>query len=268
MYLLQTSIETENLTEIILAGGIIIVLLAVAFLIFVVFARNRQNKLSVEQDTMKNEFEQQLFQSQIEVQEYTSNALSKELHDNVGQLLNTAKMLIGLTGREMDKIPDKLKTAEETIAQAINELRSLSKSLDKEWLSHFSFIKNIEQEVIRLNTSQRTQLKVTYNQSLLSMHPDEQIMLFRIVQEALQNAIKHGLASAINMQINTTATELEVTIQDNGIGFNQLNNIQIGLGLKNMKHRTKVLGGKLQIHSQPGTGTTILITLPLNKEFL
>ena len=211
---------------------------------------------------LESAFQQQLLQSQIEVQENTSNALSKELHDNVGQLLTTTKMLMGLSERELEHIPDTLITAQETIGKAINELRSLSKSLDNDWLSRFSFIENLEQETIRINASGNTQLHISVNVQELSFNADEQIMVFRIVQESIQNALKHAKASRINILVNQTKGLLQVCINDNGAGFSETKTNNNGLGITNMKHRATILGGKLMIESEPGAGTNIIMEIP------
>lgn len=215
---------------------------------------------------METAFDNQLLQSQIEVQEQTSSALGKELHDNVGQLLNTAKMLIGLSEREIGFVPDSLKTAQRTIADAINELRSLSKSLDKDWLSRFSFLENMEQEAARINASQNIHLSIQSNEKTLPISSDKQIMLFRIVQEAMQNAIKHGAATNIHLKLVTIENVLHISVSDNGKGFIEKENKNNGMGLANIKYRVTVLGGKLNIHSQTGDGTNITIELPANKD--
>ena len=218
---------------------------------------------------MENTFQDQLLQSRIEVQEQTTSTLSKELHDNVGQLLTTTKMLMGLSERELTHIPDTIKTAQETLGKAINELRTLSKSLDKEWLSQFNFLENLQQEAARINTGHTVQVQVTKPfDNKLPLNADEQIILFRIVQEALQNAIKHAGASQINIDIETSGTLLQVLIKDNGNGFSETEIKNNGMGLANMKHRAKILGGTFNIESQKEKGTCIKIELPVKKNTL
>ena len=99
--------------------------LVAAFLVsYLLYFNKRKAKLIDEKNKLAEDFEQQLLKSQVEVQETTYNVLSKELHDNVGQLLSTAKMLLGLTERSLDKIPDTLVTANATLGKAIQELRT------------------------------------------------------------------------------------------------------------------------------------------------
>ncbi len=210
---------------------------------------------------MASAFNQQLLQSQMEVQEATLLALSKELHDNIGQLLSTTKMLIGITERSIAQPPDTLKTANETLGKAIAELRSLSKSMDKEWLEQFNLLENLQAEVNRINIADSVKLHFNHPDTIF-LKPDEQVILFRIIQEAVQNALKHAEAKNIFVSIETNNDILCVQIKDDGRGFSE-KKLNTGLGLKNLKQRTKILGGKIHWSSAPDKGCTVSIDLPV-----
>jgi signal transduction histidine kinase len=212
---------------------------------------------------MQSNFEKTLLQSQIEVQEATFSALGKELHDNVGQLLSSTKMLLGVTERSLTTPPDTLITAQETLARAINELRSLSRSLTKEWLEQFNLIENLQAEVARNNSANDLQIFLSTPQ-ILSVSPDKQIILFRIIQEALQNAIKHASAKNIAITITEDNTAITTIIKDDGSGFDTNDDIK-GMGLMNMKQRTQLLDGSITWQSNADEGTVINITLPVNE---
>ncbi len=245
------------------------ILCTVLFFIFTVFSisyllifRKKRKKHHEEIDTFKKEFQRQLLQSQIEVQEYTYNALSKELHDNVGQLLSTSRMLLGLTERNMSNPPDTLLTAYATLGDAISELRSLSKSLNREWLEQFSFTDNLATEITRINNTGVLRIAATFkDQCTLPLRSEEQIILFRIVQEAIQNAIKHAQAHNILINIKGDGQAVYIHIDDDGKGFSPSAKLT-GMGLLNMKHRTTLLGGDIQWHTLPNTGTSVQIVIP------
>jgi len=226
--------------------------------------RQKVKRIETEKKMMQQDFEQQLLQAQMEVQEATFSALGKELHDNVGQLLSSTKMLLGITQRNLSTIPDTLTTAEETLGKAIQELRSLSKTLSKEWLEQFSFIENLQTEALRINATDHLQVSFEHSNTLLPLATNEQIILFRIVQEALQNAIKHAAAKQINIRMSVDNTSLSIIIKDNGNGFDLSTTIP-GVGFINMNHRTKVLGGDVQWETAPGKGTTVSIQLPVKN---
>jgi signal transduction histidine kinase len=210
---------------------------------------------------LQREYEQQLVQSQLEVREATFSELGKELHDNVGQLLNSTKLLIGITQRNIPDAPDTLFTADETLAKAIQELRALSKSLNKEWLQQFNFLENLQTEIERINSSNTIKIHFNHPQKI-PFNADEQVILFRIVQESVQNIMKHAEANIINIEIKEDASFLQIIINDNGLGFEK-NNIGIhGIGMLNMKHRTELLGGKINWESSM-KGTKVTIQLPI-----
>ncbi|OIR13094.1 sensor histidine kinase LiaS [mine drainage metagenome] len=244
--------------------SVFLILIVSFIIIFIIFYQKRQVTHFFEIKTMQQDFENNLLQSRIETQDETLNQLSKELHDNVGQLLNSAKLLIGITQRKLKEPPDTLAVANETLGTAINEMRSLSKSLNKEWLQQFNFIENLETEIKRINASQVLQISFLYD-DYLPLQTDAQIILFRIVQEALQNAIKHSGAKNIHIVLKEENASFFVTITDDGKGFKDAEKQTSGIGIMNMQHRTKLLGGTIEWLSS-NKGTTIKIQLPVKKD--
>lgn len=231
-------------------------------IIFLIFIFSKKSQLhQKEKEILNANFDRAILQSQLETQEDTFASLGKELHDNVGQLLNSAKLLIGVTQRKFKDAPDTLAIADETLGTAIQELRSLSKSLNKEWLAQFDFIENLKTEINRINVSDSLQIEYS---PIAKLHfpVDEQIILFRIVQEALQNAIKHAIASKIRISVIENGEWLSVILEDNGKGFGEVK--QTGVGLLNMQQRTKLLGGTIQWQSS-NNGTTVSIQLPVKS---
>jgi signal transduction histidine kinase len=242
---------------------VLFLLLTLFNVALVFFYQKRRHQHVREMHTLKKTYEQTLLQSQIEVQEATFSALGKELHDNVGQLLSSTKMLLGVTERSLPTAPDTLITAQETLARAINELRSLSRSLTKEWLEQFNLIDNLQAEVARNNSANDLQIFLSSPQTL-PVSPDKQIILFRIIQEALQNAIKHASPKNISICITEDNTAITTIIKDDGTGFEATEDMK-GMGLMNMKQRTQLLNGSISWQSSPNEGTVINIVLPVNE---
>lgn len=258
--------ETIKILKVVIAGTVLL-LLVIGFMVsFIIIHRKRRNQFIREKLTMEKELTQQLLQSRIEVQEETFQQIGKELHDNVGQLLSTSRMLIGLTERELKNPPDTLLTANATLGQAINEIRSLAKSLDKEWLERFSFSENIQMAIDRINAGEVIKASYREEEPLL-LRNDEQIILFRIVQEAIQNAVKHANPDHISILIQKEGNNYNIRIKDNGRGFDAAM-VKRGMGLSNMEHRIHLLGGSISFQSSLGTGTEVAIYFPLqiNKQ--
>lgn len=253
----------ELILAVIIGTIVFFILAAFSISYFLIYKRKRKEH-QMEISEFKKQFASQLLQSQVEVQEQTFQQIGKELHDNVGQLLSTSRMLLGLTERNLSNPPDTLLTANATLGQAINELRSLSKSLDKEWLEQFSFTDNLQTEISRINAGNGV-LAEFMTVDALPLASDEQIILFRIVQEAIQNAIKHGQPENMLIQIKLEENNFCITISDDGTGFTPRETGN-GMGMSNMKHRTSLLGGSITWNSIPGQGTTVCIFLPIKKE--
>lgn len=248
---------------IVILGASIFLFLITLFIVVLLMAYKRRDHKHVREKTqLKEDFNNQLLRSQIEMQEQTFSHIGKELHDNVGQLLSTSRMLIGLAERSLPAPPDTLLTANATIGQAINELRSLSKSLDKEWLSQFNLLENLKTEVLRVNAGSTVSAHLHVH-SETYLPSAKQIILFRIVQEAIQNAIKHSNCGIIDIYFYQKGTHAEITVADNGTGMAE--NERKGMGLKNMEHRAYLLGGTIQCLSAE-SGTRIIISIPQSPE--
>ena len=252
---------SENIS--IILGASSLLLLITLFIVMLVMAYlKRDLKHLKEKEMMEADFEKQLLQSQLETQEETLNQLSIEIHDNIGQLLNSTKLLIGITQRSLAESPDTLFMADETLAKAIQELRSLSKSLNREWLQQFNFIENLEAEINRINAAKSLQIHL-FRPGALSLKAGEQIILFRIVQEILQNSIKHAQAKNIEINIKEDSRQLCIYIADDGTGFDEAT-VAKSVGILNIKHRTRLLGGTVEWGSSNSNGTGVTIQLPVN----
>jgi len=212
---------------------------------------------------LQNDMQKEILQTQLETQEYTFRQVAGELHDNVGQLLSSVKMLLGITERGLPEPPETLRIAMATVGQAIGELRSFSKSLNPEWLNQFDLMENIRNEVNRLSASGQIQGEVETNIAVLPITAQEQVMLFRVLQEAMQNAIKHSEATNIRISVRGDGGDITLMVEDDGKGFDPEASETKGIGMMNMLHRIGLLKGN--IHWAPGSvsGTRVTICLPL-----
>jgi signal transduction histidine kinase len=258
----ESSAKNSLIPTMLTVGGILVGLFALSFLILFVIARQRQNSMHLLQAAREQEFSKQLLQVQIEIQEQTFVTLAQELHDNIGQLLGSAKMLIGITERNINPVPETLIAASESVGNAIAELRSLSKSLNKEWLSHFSLVENMQLEADRINSSGKIHVTILKEDELLPLQSDKQLMLFRIVQEALTNSVRHSMGKNILIQIRNNESDLTLTVADDGVGFDQGSAKLSGVGMIHLQQRVAILGGTVQVTSQRNHGTTIMIAIP------
>lgn len=243
--------------------SLLVIVMGLVVVAAVISYKKKQDAYLHQLKLMKEDFEKQLMWSQIEMQEQAFAHLGQELHDDIGQLLSSTKLLINVTQRSMTEVPDTLQIAENTLSTAIQHLRALSKSFSRQWLDQFSLIENLKAEVDRINSSREIKITFAHELMILPLQAEPQIILFRIIQEAIQNCIKHARPQVIDISIRADAQQLILIIADDGSGFDKAGMSEIGMGIRNMQHRTNLLGGEIRWEVTTAGGTAVLITLPL-----
>jgi signal transduction histidine kinase len=249
-----------SIDVIVMFGSLLVLLLCLLIILFVMEFRRRQINYNKEKELMNAHFEQTLLRSQIEVQEATFSTLGKELHDNIGQLLSTAKMMLSITQQQVADAPAALHSAYDTVGKALIEVRSLSKMLNKEWLQQFNLIDNLLAEATHINASGIVGVHLSSGHPM-SLTTDKQIILFRIIQEAIQNAIKHASAKNIYIKIDTQNDFHTITVKDDGVGFDITVKSE-GVGILNMKQRVTMLGGTIEWQTSD-EGCSVVIHVPV-----
>ena len=227
----------------------------------------RKRKHIEETQLIKSQFSQTLLQSQLEIQEQTLKTISQEIHDNIGQALSLAKLNLNTMSIEnTEQLLQKINNSKELVSKAIVDLRDLSRSLDTDYVADMGLQKAIEYELELIDKSAviETQMKVAG--PLFRFDKQKELILFRIVQEILNNIIKHAQAKKINVVMNYREDKLEMLLKDDGNGFdmdpkNDDSNRSTGLGLRNMHNRAKLIGADFIINSRLTKGTEIKIIL-------
>ncbi|MFT4154609.1 sensor histidine kinase [Parafilimonas sp.] len=250
----------------IIIATIVLLLAGVFIFILVAYFNGRKKRYIQEKQLMQLSFNEQLLKAQLETQEHAFNQVSQELHDNIGQLLSSTKMLLNIAGMEIQTVPDTFKTAEQSLARAIQDLRTLSKSLNTDWIRQFDFIENLNWEKERLNAARNISVRISSDYEKLPVEAEAQVMLFRVVQEAVQNTLKHANATAIDIHIKKEGDMIQLTVNDNGTGFDITATKNKSLGIRNMAHRVKLLQGNIHWLNREEKGTAVIIQIPLDKE--
>ena len=202
-------------------------------------------------------FQQALLKAQLEMQDHTFNAVSQEIHDNVGQILSLAKLnLTILTFQDQQNAT--LNTVKELVTNSITELRDLGAGYHADKLVEEGLIVAIKHQ---MNLLSKTGMFTTVFESELQTVPVEKskiVFLYRMVQEALNNIVKHACATQIIMKIYKKEEEINIEIQDNGKGFQRSDaDFKPGIGLKSIQQRASMIGARADINSEPGIGTCV-----------
>jgi two-component system, NarL family, sensor kinase len=216
----------------------------------------------------RENLQQELLRTQLEIQEQTLKNISQEIHDNIGQVLSLAKLNLNrMDPSKPNDLEEKIKDSKNLVGKAIQDLRDLSKTLNTDNIESIGLLKAIgyELDMIGKTGSHQTDLKTKGN--IIRLDAQKELILFRIVQEVLNNILKHADAGNISVQANYESRQLELVIDDDGNGFdlNPLNdpdNQAAGLGIRNMHNRAKMIGADFSISSTLGEGTKVKLIAP------
>ena len=247
-----------------LLGTTLLFVLSAVIIIAIISYNKKQKKLLLEKQQMQIKFDQALLQTQIEIQEQTLKNISQEIHDNIGQVLSLAKLNLATFAYMPDAATQtKVDDAKQLIGKALHDLRDLSRSLHGDRIAELGLHASIGGELkIMQNTGQfTTGLQISGNP--YKLEPQKEMVLFRMVQEALNNAIKHSKAKKIEVQLQYEPALFRLSVTDNGIGFNPatLQLAEKGIGLKNMQNRAELIGAIFLLQSNAVDGTRITIEL-------
>jgi len=254
-------------TEFVIFFIVISVLLILALVVFISLIiyryQQKQNIYFKDIEALKTSHQNTLLQSQLEIQEQTFQHISREIHDNIGQKLTLAKLHLNtLNYTNTDKTIEQVNDSVNIISEAINDLSDLSHSMSSEIILNNGLIKALEFEVAQLAKSKIYKISFTAGGEPIFMDAHAELVLFRIVQETLNNIIKHAAASQISIDLHYDKTLLTMQVNDNGRGF-KVNEAVTGTGLQNIKKRAAALKGCLHINSKINDGTQIKIEIPL-----
>jgi len=253
----------DQLVFTIIAVIFILLFLGVLFLVMLFYYNHKKGQMSKEKQLMRATFDKQLLESKLEIQEQTFDIISQEIHDNVGQILSLAKVQLSILEQRQAMDGDLLVNVKENISQALTELRDIAKSLSSDRVQRLSLQENIQQEIRRINRSGFIQVNADVQGTEKTIPDQHKMIAFRIVQEGLQNIIKHAGASEVKVSILYLENNMHITLTDNGIGFDPETELKKrdGLGLQNILRRAELVGGKAEIMSKPGEGTTLQIQM-------
>jgi hypothetical protein len=246
--------------------GVLLIVTTLVVIFFIVFQK-RKNKLLLDKIRQQQAFDEEIAQTQTEIQEQTLKHIGWELHDNVGQLLAYASMQLNMLS---SKIPEDMKSTldltTDSIKESLKEVRSLSKSLNNDVILNIGFEKSIANELDRLKRMKfaSTELQIKGENKPL-INKKHEIILFRILQEFFSNSVKYSEAQNLKVELDYLKDELIILASDDGKGFDVETAIK-GSGLINMKSRAELINAKFDLFSKPNEGVKLTITYPLVAE--
>jgi signal transduction histidine kinase len=240
------------------AASLFVLLFVIAAVMLFRIYLKRKNKLLLEKEMMNIQFEQTLLQSKLEIQEQTFADISREIHDNIGQVLSLARINLNTIQSENDAA--KIDLVDELMGKALLDLRTLSHSLDTDLIRNKGWVPPVTKLLLDLQKTGKYSTTCLIADDLPRLGSDKPIILFRMIQEMINNIIKHASASHIDFTASAENGRLLIRLEDNGKGFNRTA-VAAGSGLRNLESRAKMINADLEIKSEETRGTCIIVSI-------
>ena len=232
--------------------------------------RNQYQELLQRLESSQSEF-QRLARSVYRVQEDERRRIARELHDGIGQNLTALKHQLAMIDSQLDPaqqpLRERLSASIALCAQTLEDTRQLSRLLRPQVLDDLGLEAALRWLARSIETTGNLRVELGI-ENLPPMDADLQTLLFRIAQEALANVVRHARASDVLLRLVTRAGRVQLTVWDNGIGFEpaaaaRASSAGQSAGLAGMRERARLYGGEVQIESGVETGTWLRATLPV-----
>lgn len=261
---------SDEVVIVVVAGSVLMLMLATFVATFFFLYQRRSFRYQQDLQKMQEAYQQELLRSQLEMQEQTLQTLGRELHDNLGQVLSLVKINLNTLTDALDQpASEKLLRTRDLVNRAIADVRGLSKSLNAENRLAAGLAVAIDQELDAARKTGVVETTLDVRGVEQRLDPRQELILFRIVQEVLNNALKHAQAKNIAVSLDYSEGALNLTVADDGVGFNPDQLLPPigggrGSGLSNIRHRARLLGGEALIRSAAGLGTTTALSIPIS----
>lgn len=273
MIFLQIQPEmTKGINYLLLFGTLGMVSLTLGIVFFVIFHQRKVNRFNAELKRLEDEKQQTLLNASIKFQEEERNRIAADLHDDVGPQLATARLYLNenLINLEPAQQLQSIFSAKQIIDDAIQLIRNISHSMMPPTLKNFGLESAISDLFQKINGSGTLNASVRFHDYRTRLKLDQELLIFRVVQELVNNIMKHSGAGFIHLTQNTTATHSYFRLHHDGKGivqtdFERLSHNAAGLGLKNIASRIKVLNGRILFEIDPSQ-TYYKVTIEIPKE--
>jgi signal transduction histidine kinase len=257
--------SSSEFSNTVILATILILALAGFIILNLILYYYKRRKHYLEQAQLKEDFKDTLLQSQLEIQEQTFKRISHELHDNLGLVASLVKINLNTIDlNDTIHAADRLEDSKQLLRQLITDLKSLAVSLNSDNISKVGLFKTVESDVERLNKLGIFQVTLALYCDTSHLNSDQEIIIYRMVQEMINNVIKHSSAKNVSITMAVENNLFKLTLIDDGVGFDkEIQKAGAGSGLTNLERRAKYLNAVINIRSNLGTGTQISIELPL-----
>lgn len=256
--------------NILITGGITIatILVVTTSVCFFLYQKKYYRQM-LERDKRLAQFQQELLKAQLEIQEQTLKNISKEIHDNIGQVLSLAKLNLNTMYISNQEATDKISSSKDLVGKAILDLRGLLRNLRSDNIENIGLYRAIEYELEQIKKTDLYQTQLQMEGDLPHLDAQKELILFRIVQEALHYIARSGPIENIKVLLKNSEHDLEVIINSDGANdeqaiYRKKNGAGTDKGYCKMRRRAKIINVDFSLKREK-QGTELKLVLPLNE---
>ena len=223
------------------------------------------NKLEQSLNNERIKKQKELTNATIEGQEKERTEIGRELHDNINQLITATKLYLDVAATQPTMKDEMIKRSIENLSKCMEEIRRLSSALVPPSIGINSFSDIIQDliEPVKLATETNIMYEVK-DVNNMQLTKDQLLNVYRIIQEHLNNILKHAKANNVLINVKHVNDQIDITIKDDGQGFD-VRAKRKGIGFKNIQSRAELLNGKMDVISRPGAGCLLVVSFPVKQ---
>jgi two-component system NarL family sensor kinase len=267
--------QNQEIYVIILSAAALALLL-VGFIVTTLFLyQRRQHRQEQQLARVKDQYQQELLRSQLEIQETTFKTIAMELHDNIGQVLSVVKLSLSILPLEKDHPAyESVQASRQMLNKVIYDMGNLTKSLHTDRITQIGLVEAMRFDLDSMQRTGLIEVDLLISGDEYKLEDQRSIFLYRMFQEMMNNILKHSKATRVNIAVNYSIdNKFVLKVEDNGVGFDVERkrthaSSSSGIGLKSMTNRASLIGAQISVQSQPGKGTSIMVELPVEKDIL
>lgn len=260
--------QMQSLLSIVIFGTLGMLLFVTSLILLSITHKRKMLKNQLQLQKQASDHRMEMLINMNETQEKERARIAQDIHDEVGAIFYIAKMNAGELVNELKNVElnQKAKEIERLIISGTTELRKSIQALTPTTLEKFGFLGSLENLIDLIQKSSFININLIYDGDYLQLSHKSELAIFRVIQELINNALKHSTANNIEVKLIQNSDSLTIIISDDGEGFNLKDKFKSnGLGLKNIENRIFLIGGQTEISSSIGIGTVCYIYIPYEK---
>lgn len=266
-------LQSMDLPPLLLLGTFAMMFLAIALIVFIIFHQRKIIRYQLQMQQMEAEQQKILLRASIRLQEEERQRIAADLHDDAGPLLATARLYLTENLVNLDKASQlqSIFSAKQIIDEAIQLIRNISHSLMPPTLKNFGLESAVTDFFQKINGSGSLNVTARFHDYKIRLAADKELIIFRVIQELINNILKHSNSSFIHLTQHNAEDSMTVRLHHDGRGLTQddfikLSKSNVGLGLKNIQSRLKVIHGEIKFE-QDASQSFYKVTIVIPKDF-